>query len=318
MGRPVSLWTYLAAVRKYLFLQDSEFAHGLCLGLINRESAKSHHQPFISPSSATHILQEAINGSVQASIDPLASDNLGFLVMEDSGDILGFDKNDSKMSSSDSNDTCLTLSLQVAWPFNIVLTEDIMRGYQRVFRLLLQLEKAYIGLQQAFMFLRKQRKFANDPRYKDIQFIRHGMLNYLLTIRGYLRGQILDKCWIKFQEDVKRYVVCLDTLRTVHSFYVDKCLSKCFMKKELSPIRETVCKTVNSINKFSRTISNNPEAFEQDMLPDALHSQVLKEARTFNACLSFFISVVSKLEGRGYKHHMQELLVCLKNSTMKI
>ena len=99
---------------------------------------------------------------------------------------------------------------------------------------------------------------------------------------------------------------------------MDKCLSKSFMKKELSPIRETVCKTVNSINKFSRTIASNPESFQQDTLPDGLHGQVLKDARTFDACLAFFISVVSKLEGRGYKHHMQELLVCLKNSAAKI
>ena len=46
-SRPVSLWTYLGAVRRYLLLQDSEFAHGLCVGFISRGSSGN----FISPSS---------------------------------------------------------------------------------------------------------------------------------------------------------------------------------------------------------------------------------------------------------------------------
>ena len=100
---------------------------------------------------------------------------------------------------------------------------------------------------------------------------------------------------------------------------MDKALTKSFMKKELTPIRETVYKTVGCINKFSQAVAANSEAFEgRDALPDAMHAQALREARNFNACLAFFISVVSKLEGRGYKHHMQELLVCLKNSAMRI
>ena len=45
--------------------------------------------------------------------------------------------------------------------------------------------------------------------------MRHGMLNYVNNLRGYLRSQILDKCWIKFKEDVDHHVVCLDSLRTV-------------------------------------------------------------------------------------------------------
>ena len=59
-SRPVSLWTYLGAVRRYLLLQDSEFAHGLCVGLIDRERGNSRH-PFISPSSKcdTILLQSS-------------------------------------------------------------------------------------------------------------------------------------------------------------------------------------------------------------------------------------------------------------------
>ena len=121
--------------------------------------------------------------------------------------------------------------------------------------------------------------------------MRHGMLNYVNNLRGYLRSQILDKCWIKFKEDVDHHVVCLDSLRTVgvffqalaivflhihdfekcfqvHSFYVDKVLSKSFLKKELGPIRETVYKTLGSINKFSQIIlGESAESFD----PRAIH-----------------------------------------------
>ena len=45
------------------------------------------------------------------------------------------------------------------------------------------------------------------------------MLNYVNNLRGYLRSQILDKCWIKFKEDVDHHVVCLDSLRTVGVFF---------------------------------------------------------------------------------------------------
>ena len=56
--------------------------------------------------------------------------------------------------------------------------------------------------------------------------MRHGMLNYVNNLRGYLRSQILDKCWIKFKEDVDHHVVCLDSLRTVGVFFSS--LGNCF------------------------------------------------------------------------------------------
>lgn len=91
-----------------------------------------------SPPVLSRLLQEAIGGSVRASNDPL-SNHLGFSLSEDDGIGLG-----------------LALSLTVSWPLNIVLTEDLMKGYQKVFRLMLQLEKTYLIIQKTFLFLRKQ------------------------------------------------------------------------------------------------------------------------------------------------------------------
>ena len=274
--RDVSLWKTLEAIRHYLMLCDTEFAHNLCLGLVNNQARIEQ-----SPSASSRLLHEAIHSSIRATSDPL-SKHLGFTMSEDD----------------------LTLSLSVKWPTNIVITEDLLRGYQKIFQLMLKLEKTYLIIQQSFLFLRKRK--ANDPRQREIQLIRHGMLNFLLTMRGYLRNQILEKCWVQFKQEVERYVVCLDSLRTVHSFYVDKLLSKTFQKKEGLPIRDTIYRTLQAIERFSQVITQDD------------YEQAIQEAKRFSMGLNFFISIVSKLDVRGYKHHMQELLVCLKNAAVKL
>ena len=51
---PVSLWTYLETIRRFLLLQDSEFAHGLCFGLLENEARaglQKQPQTILSPSS---------------------------------------------------------------------------------------------------------------------------------------------------------------------------------------------------------------------------------------------------------------------------
>ena len=85
----------------------------------------------------------------------------------------------------------LVLSYHVEWPLNIILTQDVIKGYGQIFQLLLRMENVSITLNNIFMHLKQHRCLFRDFRFIQLQVIRHRMLNYITTIKTFLRNQIV-------------------------------------------------------------------------------------------------------------------------------
>ena len=194
------------------------------------------------PTSLSRILKNAIHSSSAASVDPFAS-NVGFSINQlitgqHYTDILDL----------------LVLSYHVEWPLNIILTQDVIKGYGQIFQLLLRMENVSITLNNVFMHLKQHRCLFRDFRFIQLQVIRHRMLHYVTTIKTFLRNQIVVACWQEFQADLKSNVSCLDTLWDAHSKYMNKLLSRAFLRKETQPVRNILLKTLDSITTFTHIL----------------------------------------------------------------
>ena len=293
----------LEAISNYLLLKDNEFAFNLGYGLSDAmeedtQTLQKH------PTTLSRILRNAISSSSSASVDPLAS-NVGFCVNQI---VTG------QQHCSDVLDM-LKLSYSIEWPLNIIVTPDMIDSYGQIFQLLLRMENVSITLNKIFMQLKQHRYLFRDNRFVQVEVIRHRMLNYITIIKAYIRNQIVVACWQDFESDLKNNVNCLDTLWNAHFKYVNKLLSRAFLYKETQPIRNILLKTLDTINTFTRYVQE-PNFIRSDedstSVNNELYEKIKTTYNTFHHLLSLFTSIVSKLETKGYKFHLQELLACLR------
>ena len=298
-----NLYKNLEAISNYLLLKDNEFAFNLGYGLSDAmeedtQTLQKH------PTTLSRILRNAISNSSSASVDPLAS-NVGFCVNQF---VTG------QQHCSDILDM-LKLSYSVEWPLNIIVTPDMIDSYGQIFQLLLRMENVSITLNKIFMDLKQHRYLFKDYRFVQVQVIRHRMLNYITIIKAYIRNQIVVACWQDFESDLKNNVHCLDTLWNAHFKYVNKLLSRAFLYKETQPIRNILLKTLDTINAFTRYVQQ-PSFIDSDEDKTYVNNELFEKIKTtyntFHHLLSLFTSIVSKLETKGYKFHLQELLACLR------
>ena len=293
----------LEAISNYLLLKDNEFAFNLGYGLSDAmeedtQTLQKH------PTTLSRILRNAISSSSSASVDPLAS-NVGFCVNQI---VTG------QQHCSDVLDM-LKLSYSIEWPLNIIVTPDMIDSYGQIFQLLLRMENVSITLNKIFMQLKQHRYLFRDNRFVQVEVIRHRMLNYITIIKAYIRNQIVVACWQDFESDLKNNVNCLDTLWNAHFKYVNKLLSRAFLYKETQPIRNILLKTLDTINTFTRYVQTpNFICSDEDStsVNNELYEKIKTTYNTFHHLLSLFTSIVSKLETKGYKFHLQELLACLR------
>ena len=299
-----NLYKNLEAISNYLLLKDNEFAFNLGYGLSDAMEADTQTLQK-HPTTLSRILRNAISSSSSASVDPLAS-NVGFCVNQI---VSG-----QQQHCSDVIDM-LKLSYCVEWPLNIIITSDMIDSYGQIFQLLLRMENVSITLNKIFMQLKQHRYLFRDYRYVQVEVIRHRMLNYITIIKAYIRNQIVVACWQDFEADLKNNVHCLDTLWNAHSKYVNKLLSRAFLYKETQPIRNILLKTLDTINTFTRFVQQPTFIYaDEDVnyVNNELYEKIKGTYNTFHHLLSLFTSIVSKLETKGYKFHLQELLACLR------
>ena len=299
-----SLFKNFEAICNYILLKDNEFAFNLGCGISDAtEEDKFSLQKH--PTSLSRILKNAIHSSSVAAVDPLAS-NVGFSVNQI---ISGQDQHCSDIMDM------LRLSYSVEWPLNIIITPDMIISYGQIFQLLLRMENVSINLNKSFMELKQHRYLFKDFRFVQLQIIRHRMLNYITIMKSYIRNQIVVACWQEFQRDLKHNVHCLDTLWNVHSRYVHKLLSRAFLRKETQPVRNVLQKTLDTITIFT-VILKHDDLICMNGASAEINSDLFEEMKntynTFHSLLNLFTSIVSKLETKGYKHHLQEFLACLK------
>ncbi len=208
------LMAHFTALRNYLLFHDGEFAHQLSSSLFSEIRGAQSPLDVVNPSTLNRIVENAVLTSTFGSRDPLAS-NVGFLLRnpredEDDGEGNGSDVSPSALTLSNAFDY-LRLGYRTEWPCNIVLTEDAVASYGRIFAFLLQLRKAVWGLEQVFMdlkemseeehlnlsqnvFFEKVPSFAGgcetSPQYRRAHLMRHEMLNFITSTQDYVTTQV--------------------------------------------------------------------------------------------------------------------------------
>ncbi|XP_066912820.1 gamma-tubulin complex component 6-like isoform X2 [Clytia hemisphaerica] len=292
------------AFRKFLLLEDGEFGHALCSQLFQKIASGMKPQNFCNAIHLNNIIIEALRMSLYAS--RIEYSNQLTFALKNIPDI--FRPSDVGVLDF------LELRYQVPWPCNIIITENSINKYNRVFSSLIRLKRAGWSLQEIWVNLKKaghSRRAASSPQLRQLQLFRHEMQHFVNNLERYMVNQIIHVSWEEFQQDLREQVNDLDDLHRCHTTYLNRIIFRSLLSKNAAPVYKLINDIFGMISNFeTRLISQSwEEDKETGHVTHPSFSRLKQNYKAFRQCVEFLFSVISKLVRRGYQDHLADLLL---------
>ncbi|XP_074657385.1 gamma-tubulin complex component 6-like [Tubulanus polymorphus] len=296
---------HFEALRMYLFLEDGEFGQTLSDSLFERLSTDCMPHEVLNPVSLNRILTKALRSSIHAENTSL-TENISFRVKYIPAIL---------QLNTASAINCLDLQYKVKWPLNIVITDNCLDKYNRVFTFMLQMKRISWIIKDIWHRL-KHDATVNDMtrsvQFRHLQTYRHEMDHFVHTMQGYLSTQVIHVTWKQFQEDLDNNVQNLDDLHERHSEYLNKAIFRCLLNTKAAPIMKVIQDIFNIIIRFRSQIIWSPWKLKNDQMVHAGFLHAKASYKSFKQYSTFLFQVVKKLTLRGYQQiDLQELLLRL-------
>ncbi|XP_061418726.1 gamma-tubulin complex component 6 isoform X2 [Lethenteron reissneri] len=292
--------THFEALKHFVLLEDGEFAHSLSEQLFAKLASGPSPAQLLSPMPLNAMLGKALQESQHGDSLPVASLSLAVKRVPDI-----FKANDPDALN------CLQLGYKVDWPLNIVITDSCLTKYNKVFSVMLQLERMVWTLKDVWFHLKSGafvKPTIHSTQFHQLQLFRHEMQHFVKVIQGYIMTQILHVSWSEFQANLKT-VKNLDDLHRIHAEYLNTAIFRGLLTEKAAPVMNVIRSIFSLILRFHTQLVSRP----WDCLPHgATHPNfaLLREShQAFKYYSHFLHKVVTKLVSRGYQPHLEDFLV---------
>ena len=157
----------------------------------------------------------------------------------------------------------IVLSYRVAWPLSLVITEDSIQQYNRVWSYLLRVYRVHSKLTNIFKLFQSAEKqlytyklqqsilgrqqisnnhnndidqhtiHLHSHRLRTLQTVRHEMQHLHSVILQHTLNEILERSWNTYIYNMSNNVNNLRDLCTVHDGYIDSILKQCYLQPDV-------------------------------------------------------------------------------------
>ncbi|XP_039281480.1 gamma-tubulin complex component 6 isoform X2 [Nilaparvata lugens] len=293
------LLEHLQCIRKYFFFLDGEYGRILTGSLFQELELAEHPSVLLSRHRLNAILQLA-SGSFQ-NCSPFV-ERLSFFVREIP---LAFLLTDPEVLN------CLSMRYKLHWPLNIIISDDAILNYDKIFAFQLQLHRASWVLQQDFQIL-KVKGMLKSSHYRQLQIFRHTMYQFIRTFTNYITTIALEGSWLEFKQSLVK-VDTLDALYLAHVKYVKMVNFRCLLNKRSQPLQKQIHELLRAILTFHSLLRVG------EWVPDTsegnhTHSAFPRLAHQFSVFLRvarFLVKYLKQLVDKGYQPHFDLLLTYL-------
>ncbi|KAL0828859.1 hypothetical protein ABMA28_003768 [Loxostege sticticalis] len=301
----LDMYEHLRSLKDYFFLMDGEFSRSICHNLFSKLTKTLNPQELLNFATLHNILDKALGSSI--SHVHKFSENLSFTITESP---LSF------QHSSPDVLQCLSLTYAVRWPLNIILSQEALLRYAKVFQFLVKMRRIFWVLGEDFESLKlsvklsKQhsRKLLKSPHYISIQIYRHVMASMIRALDNYIVTTCILSSWTEFENDLTK-ARTLDDLYECHVVYIKKVLFRCLLNNRSTPVMKLLNDIFTVILKFSRVLKAG-EWQQQDTghFTHTSFTQLQELYHLFEKLAKYLHKVVTKLMECGYQRHLVELL----------
>ncbi|XP_053108080.1 gamma-tubulin complex component 6 isoform X2 [Hemicordylus capensis] len=211
---------HFETLRHFLLMEDGEFAQSLSDLLFEKLGSGQTPGELLNPLVLNSILNKALQYSLHG--DTHLASNLSFA--------LRYLPEMFKPNAPDALN-CLELWYKVDWPLNIVITENCMNKYNKIFSFLLQLKHMVWTLKDVWFHLKRTalvKHASNSVQFRQLQLYKHEMQHFVKVIQGYIANQILHVTWCEFGNKLSS-VGNLEEIYRTHAEYLNKAIFRGFL-----------------------------------------------------------------------------------------
>ncbi|KAF9424262.1 hypothetical protein HW555_000655 [Spodoptera exigua] len=305
----LDMYEHLRSLKDFFFLMDGEFSRSICHNLFTKLVKTLNPQELLNFGTLHSILDKALGSSI--SHVHKFSENLSFTITESP---LSF------QHSSPDVLQCLSLTYIVSWPLNIILSQEALLRYAKVFQFLIKMRRIFWVLGENFESLKlsaklsrqHSRKLLRSPQYISVQIYRHMMASLIRALDNYIVTTCILSSWTEFENDLKK-ARTLDDLYECHVVYIKKVLFRCLLNNRSTPVMKLLNDIFTVILKFSRVLKAG-EWQQKEPEGPFTHSNFPQLEELFNLfekLAKYLHKVVAKLMECGYQRHLVELLTMI-------
>ncbi|XP_039756959.1 uncharacterized protein LOC120631441 [Pararge aegeria] len=302
----LDLYEHLRSLKDYFFLMDGEFSRSICHNLFTKLTKTLNPQELLNFATLHNILDKALGSSI--SHVHKFSENLSFTITESP---LSF------QHSSPDVLQCLSLTYSVSWPLNIILSQEALLRYAKVFQFLVKMRRIFWVLSEDFESLKltaklskhHSRKLLKSPQYISIQIYRHIMASLIRALDNYIVTTCILTSWTEFENDLKK-ARTLDDLYECHVVYIKKVLFRCLLNKRSTPVNRNLNDIFTIALKFSRVLKAGEwqQKEPNGCFTHTNFAQLEEIYNLFEKIAKYLHKVITRLMEYGYQRHLVELL----------
>ncbi|XP_070611488.1 gamma-tubulin complex component 6 [Erythrolamprus reginae] len=293
---------HFEALRHFLLMEDGEFAQSLSDLLFEKLGSGQTPGELLNPLVLNSILNKALQYSLHG--DSHLASNLSFA--------LKYLPDMFKPNAPDALN-CLDLRYKVDWPLNIVITENCMNKYNKIFSFLLQLKHMVWTLKDVWFHLKRTalvKHASNSVQFRQLQLYKHEMQHFVKVIQGYIANQILHVTWCEFGNKLSS-VGNLEEIYRTHAEYLNKAIFRGLLTEKAAPVMNIIHSIFSLILKFRSQLISQSWNFDSSKHV-AVHPNfglMQQSYNTFKYYSHFLFNVVTKLINRGYQPHLEDFLL---------
>ncbi|XP_061177982.1 gamma-tubulin complex component 6-like [Saccostrea echinata] len=299
------LMDHLKALRRYLLMENGDFAQMLSDMLFEKISSPVSAREMLTPLFLNSALSKALKSTTQT--DDKLAENLSFAFKYPPGHIPA--KGRSVLD-------CMELRYIVSWPINIVITEESVNKYNQIFSFMLLQKQTVWVLKDVWHRLKRAallHKAGNASQFRCLQLYRQEMQHFVRVMQGYISHQVIFVTWNEFKSSLKSDVQNLDDLIRVHDDYLNRAIFRCLLNTKAAKIMKIMRDMFNLILQF-RTLLVAADWRRDKTTGEVSHdnfNHMYKCFQNFRQYSVFLFKVISKLVKRGYQSHLQDFLLRL-------
>eukprot|EP00054_Salpingoeca_dolichothecata_P026972 m.195078 g.195078 ORF g.195078 m.195078 type:complete len:1025 (-) comp25821_c0_seq3:841-3915(-) len=190
----------------------------------------------------------------------------------------------------------LQLHYHTEWPVNMIINDEHLRGYNRVFAFLLRIKRAKWAM-ESVNIAGPQPK---PPLQKHkIQLLRAKILYVVQYLHDYVMTRILHGLGMGFQKQVARSPH-LDAVVANHQSYIQTIQDRCLLHPRAQMIQQAINKILSLTLDFRRAWLLSLSSATSNLITHASFRSLDKE---FSQCLGFLVSLLGQLvKGGGFPH----------------
>ncbi|KAK9497704.1 hypothetical protein O3M35_004377 [Rhynocoris fuscipes] len=203
--------------------------------------------------------------------------------------------------------SCISLTYDIDWPLNLLITPKMIEKYNTVFQFLMSIERVSWKLK----YLYRDLKTVKGNHFREIQLHRFVMTQYINMLKSYIHNDVITRNWNKFINSINSIQDLYDLYKN-HVEFIKKVRFMCFLSKATIKIREELQRLFTIILKYCRITSIGEWTINENQ--EFSHSKFSKLKHYFDSFMQlarYITAYLEKIVERQYKSEFDGLLQLL-------